>query len=217
MRKTVALLLAISMALACLPAMASETNGSRYYSQLMEGASVRLPETLEVLAELPSEDGKSIYLFYAMTANDKNIVVTMTRVPEYAGLTMKDLPNEEIEGWKEIFTESYPKHSKSVVVKSSAKPSHRLYRFYGMNANGTWMLSYTGVQDGLYVCVCCETDRFGYHSSEMRTIFDAFNLSFELFAMGNGVEYQPYDPEEFEVEIYNLTYDDSPDSIFRSY
>ncbi|MBR3019114.1 MAG: hypothetical protein IKH57_18895 [Clostridia bacterium] len=213
MKKTVALLLAMAFILASVPAMALET---KYYSEVL-GTEVMMPDTLEVFAELPSADGNSVYIHYGLVGTNKTVIATLTYVPEYVGLTLKDLPREETEGWKEFFSERYPKHNKGVMVKPTTGGSKRVYRYYGMNADGTWILSYTGVIDGLYVCVCCEADRFGYRYSEMRAIFDSFNVSFQMFADSMGVKFEPFDPEVFGVEIYNLLYDDSPTSIFRNY
>ena len=222
MKKIVALLLIMSFILASVPAMAVDT---KYRSTLMN-ASVLLPGTLSVISELPSREGDSINMdniniYYSIQGSDLIILATLTYVPDYVGHTLKDLPKEEIEGWKEIFNASYPKHSKSVTLKPSYSSNQRIYRYYGMNKkgeDGIWMLSYTGVYDGLYVCVCCEShDRYGYRGAEMRAIFDAFNASFQLFAMDRGVTFSPFDPNDYEVEIFNLLYDDSPNSIFRSY
>ncbi|MBR5109626.1 MAG: hypothetical protein IK099_05480 [Clostridia bacterium] len=213
MKKIVALLLAVSFMLASVPAMAAETKYQSYFLN----ADVMLPDTLDVIAEFINDDNNSVYIHYYLVGTDKNIITTLTYVPEYVGQELSDLPKDEIEGWKEFFSNLYPKHSKSVVLKPSNGGSQRIYRYYGMNQDGTWMLSYTGVKDGLYVCVCCEAKRFGYYGFEMRAIFDAFNASFELFANSRGVEFQRFNPDNFEVEIFNLMYDDSPDSIFRSY
>jgi len=212
MKRITAFLLALVLLLACSPAMALEQK----YQSTVFGTSVILPDYLEVMAEFPSKEGDGAYIYFYMPETDAQIISTMTYVPEFLGMQTKDLPKEEIEGWKEFFSATYPKRSKSVMLRPSYNSSQRIYRYYGQSAEGKWMLSYTGVKDGLYVSVCCETGQFGYRRNVMRAIFEAFNASFQLFAASRGVDFVPYDPNDYEVEIFNLLYDDSPDSIFRS-
>ena len=101
------------------------------------------------------------------------------------------------------------------MLRPNYNSSQRIYRYYGQNAQGNWMLSYTGVMDGLYVSVFCEAGQFGFRRNLMQAIFEVFNDSFQLFAASRGVDFVRYDPDDYEVEIFNLLYDDSPDSIFR--
>ena len=213
MKKAMAYLLAAALLLACVPAMALET---KYQSPVL-GSEVMMPDTLEVLAEFRSTDGMSDYIYFTIPGTDKQVISTLTYVPEFEGMQTKDVPKEEVEAWKDFFTENYPKHSKSVMLRPNYNSSQRIYRYYGLNAEGKWILSYTGVLDGLYVSTCCEADKFGYQRNEMQAIFEAFNVSFQLFARSRGVDFVRYSADDFEVEIFNLLYDASPDSIFNSY
>ena len=214
MKKVMAFLLVLAVLVSCAPAMAVEQK----YTSTVFGTTVVLPDYLEVLAELPARDGNGAVIYFTMVDDDETqIISTMTYIPEFLGLQTRNVPKEEIEGWKSFFTERYPKHSKSMLIKPNYNSSQRIYRYYGMNEEGNWMLSYTGVKDGLYVSVCCETGRFGYKSATMRAIFEVFNDSFQLFAASRNVDFVRYDPNDYEVEIFNLLYDDSPSSIFRKY
>ena len=58
---------------------------------------------------------------------------------------------EEWEGWKEFFSAQYPKRVKGMMIHPEYATSQKIFRFYGQNASGTWLLSYTGILDGLYV------------------------------------------------------------------
>ena len=213
MKKITAFLLAMILLLACAPAMAAE---QKYQSKIL-GSSVILPDYLEVMAEFPNKETDGVYIYFYMPENDAQIITTLTYVPEYQGMQTKDLPKTEIEGWKQFFSAAYPKHSKSVMLRPKYNSSQRIYRYYGQNEEGKWMLSYTGIRDGLYVSVFCETGRFGFRRNLMQAIFEVFNDSFQLFAASRGVDFVRYDPDDYEVEIFNLLYDDSPSSIFRKY
>ena len=213
MKKTIALLLAVALILACAPAMAAEW---RYESDNL-GTSIWLPDSLEIYGEFQAKDEDSLYIFFNMTEDNTQLTATLTYVPEYKGLQTKDLPKTEIEGWKKLFTASYPKHSKSMLIKPIYGGNRRIYRFYGMSKGGNWMLNYSGVKDGLYVSVCCETGRFGFRRNTMTTVFDVFNYCFQMFAQSRGVSFEPFSRDAYEVEIFDLLYDDSPNSIFRSY
>lgn len=214
MKKTIALLLAIALILACTPAMAAEW---RYESDNL-GTSIWLPDSLVVNGEFKAkDDNNTVYIFFSTAEDNTQLTATLTYVPEYKGLETKNLPKTEIEGWKKLFTASYPKHSKSMLIKPVYSSSQRIYRFYGMSKEGNWMLNYSGVKDGLYVSVCCETGRFGFRRNTMVTVFDAFNCCFQLFAQSRGVDFEPFSKDIYEVEIFDLVYDDSPNSIFRSY
>lgn len=187
------------------------------YTSPVLGTSFVLPDYLDVLVELPDKDGNGTVIYFTMLDDETQIISTMKYVPEFLGLQTRDVPKEEIEGWKEFFTDKYPKHSKSMLIKPKYNSSQRIYRFYGMNEEGKWMLNYTGVKDGLYVSVCCEAGRFGYKSAIMRAIFEVFNGSFQMFAASRGIDFVRFDPDDYEVEIFDLLYDDSPSSIFRKY
>ncbi len=211
MKRITAFLLAAILLFVCMPAMAAE---QKYQSKLL-GSSVILPDYLEIIAEIPNAEKEGIYIYFYMPESDAQIISTMTYVPEYLGMRTKDLPKEEIEGWKRIFSADYPKHSKSVMLRPKYNSSQRIYRYYGQSTDGNWMLSYTGVRDGLYVSVFCEAGQFGFRRNLMQAIFEVFNDSFQLFAASRGVDFVRYDPNDYEVEIFNLLYDDSPNSIFR--
>ena len=211
MRKITAFLLAMILLFACVPGMAAE---QRFQSRVL-GSSVRLPDYLEVMAEFPDREKDGAFIYFYMPENDTQIISTLTYVPEYLGMRTKDLPKEEIEGWRRFFSASYPKHSKSVMLRPKYNSSQRIYRYYGQSTDGNWMLSYTGVRDGLYVSVFCEAGQFGFRRNLMQAIFEVFNDSFQLFAASRGVDFVRYDPNDYEVEIFNLLYDDSPNSIFR--
>ncbi len=213
MKKVTALLLLLAILVSCVPAMAVE---QKYTSPVL-GTSFVLPDYLYVLVELPAKDGNGPVIYFTMLDDETQIISTMKYVPEFLGLQTRDVPKEEIEGWKEFFTDKYPKHSKSMLIKPKYNSSQRIYRFYGMNEEGKWMLNYTGVKDGLYVSVCCEAGRFGYKSAIMRAIFEVFNGSFQMFAASRGIDFVRFDPDDYEVEIFDLLYDDSPSSIFRKY
>lgn len=213
MKKTMALLLVIVLLFACTPALAQDW---KYESEYL-GSSIMLPDTLEVLGEFKAKNEDSIYLFFCLSEDETQITCTLSYVPEYKGLQTKDLPKKEIERWKAYFLESYPKHSKSMLIKPKYYSSQRIYRFYGMSKGGNWMLNYTGVKDGMYVSVCCEAGKFGYKKNQMRAVFDIFNYCFKLFASGRGVDFVPFSADDYEVEIFNLLYNDSPDSVFRTY
>ena len=213
MKRTLTLLLAIALLLSCAPAMAQEW---KYVSENL-GTSINLPDYLEVIGEFKAKDEDTVYIFFNMPESDTQITGTMTYVPEYKGLQTKDLPQKEIEGWKNYFTAVYPKRVKSMLIKPTYHSSQRIYRFYGLSKEGNWMLNYTGVKDGLYVSVCCEVGKFGYRRNEMEAVFEAFNDCFQMFAKSRGVDFVRFSPEDYEVEIFNLLYDDSPTSVFRSY
>lgn len=213
MKKMIALLLVAAFILSCVPAMALD---KKVTSDLL-GTSVFVPENLELLAEFSSDDTDDIYMFFLMNDfSNLQINSSLLYKPEYLGMQTKDVPKEDIESWKEFFTASYPKRFKSTMLRPSYGGSQRIYRFYGRNKDGNWLLSYTGVKDGLYVCTSCETGQFGFRRNEMQMIFKVFNLSFQMFAESRGVDFVPFNPDDYEVEIFNLLYDDSPDSIFRS-
>ncbi len=212
MKKLIVLLLAAAFILSCVPAMALD---KKLTSDLL-GTSVIVSDNLDLLFEYSSEDKNDVYLFFIM--NDSNLQINSSLLikPEYLGMKTKDVPLEDIESWKNFFSASYPKRSKGIMLRPPYSSSQRIYRFYGRNKDGNWLLSYTGVLDGLYVCTSCETGQFGFKSKEMQTIFDVFNLSFQMFAESRGVDFVPFNPDDYEVEIFNLLYDDSPDSIFRN-
>ena len=213
MKKTMALLLVIALLLASTPAMAQDW---KYVSENLN-TSITLPGYLDVIGEFKGNDEDTVYIFFNMNETDMQIVGTMSYVPEYRGLQTKNLPQKEIDGWKAIFTASYPKRAKSMLIKPAYSSSQRIYRFYGLSKEGNWLLSYTGVKDGLYVSVSGETGKFGFKADEMRAIFEAFNDCFQMFAKSYGVDFVRFSPDDYEVEIFNLLYDDSPDSVFRTY
>lgn len=214
MKKMTALLLAIVLAFGCTPALAKDW---KYQSENL-GVSIMLPDTLQVIGDFKSRENENeIYMYFYMPENDAQINATLTYVPAFLGLQTKTLPKEEIEEWKAFFMADYPKHSKSVLIRPNYNSSQRIYRFYGMSKEGKWMLNYSGVRDGLYVSVSCEMGRFGYRRNLMQAIFEIFNDCFQMFAKSRGVDFVRYSPDDYEVEIFNLLYDDSPTSIFRNY
>lgn len=213
MKRMVALLLAMTLAFSCMPATALEM---KYHSYLLD-ADVILPDTLEVIAEYPATSGDGYILFFSMPETGTQITSTLQYVPEFIGMQTKDLPKSEIDGWKEFFIEQYPNRAKSMMIKPQYGSSSKFYRFYGQNERGSWMLSYSAVRDGLYVCTSCETGQFGFKRNEMQMIFEAFNASLELFAKNRGVSFVRFSPEDYEVEIFNLLYDDSPNSYFNTF
>ena len=212
MKKTIALLLAAMLILSCVPAVAME----KKFTSSVLGSSVFVPENLDLLSEFAPRDKEGAYLFFTMPDSGLQINSTLLFVPEFLGMQTKDLPKEEIEGWKEFFSARYPKRSKGIMLRPPYNSSQRIFRYYGRNAEGNWILSYTGVKDGMYVCTSCEAGQFGFRRNEMQMIFTVFNLSFQLFAQSREVDFVPFDPADYEVEIFNLLYDDSPDSIFRN-
>ena len=213
MKKIIALLLAATLILSFMPAMALE---KKLTSSLL-GTSVNAPDNLDLLFEYSPDNKDEIYMFFLMNdLSNLQINSSLFYKPEYLGMQTKDVPKKDIESWKEFFRASYPKRYKSTMLRPSYGSSQRIYRFYGRNKNGNWLLSYTGVKDGLYVCTSCETGQFGFKRNEMQMIFFFFFFSFQLFAENRGVDFVPFDPDDYEVEIFNLLYDDSPDSVFRS-
>ena len=215
MKKITALLLAMILLLACTPAMAAE---QRYLSEVL-GSSVVLPDYLSVIGEIPDKNGEgdNIFFYAHLNAEDALITGQMYYMPEYLGMQTKDVPKEDIEQWKSLFSADYPRRSKSVMLRPKYSSSQRIYRYYGQNERGQWILGYTGVRDGLFVRVFCETGQFGFRRNLMQAVFEAFNDCFQLYAASKGVEFVRYDPEDYEVEIFNLLYDDSPTSIFQNY
>ena len=213
MKRMMALLLAMVLLLGCTPAMALE----KKYQSVLLGTTVTLPKNLDVITEIPLQEQDGSLIFFSIPDSNVTVIGTMYYVPEFEGLQTKDLPKEEIEGWKEYFSADYPKHSRGVMLRPPYNSSQRIFRYYGMNKTGSWILSYSGVRDGLYVSVSAEAERFGYKADVMKAIFEAFNDCFQMFAMSRGVEFTRYDPDDFDVVIFNLLYDDSPESIFRNY
>lgn len=213
MKKLMTLLLVMVLLLSYTPALAVDW---KYESRLL-GTSIYLPDYLEVFAEFKGKEKDTVYIYFSFPETNAQIVATLSYVPEYEGKQTKDVPKKDIERWKKIFTENYPKRCKSTLIKPTYSSKQRIYRFYGLSNDGYWMLNYTGVKDGLYVAVCCETGKFGYTRSEMYAIFEVFNDCFQLFAKSRGVDFVRFSPDDFEVQIFNLLYDDSPSSPFRSY
>lgn len=212
MKKMIALLLAATFVLSCVPAMAQD----KKLTSSALGTSVFAPENLDLLFEYSSNDNNDVYLFLIMTDSNLQINSSLLYKPEYLGMQTKDVPKEDIESWKEFFSASYPKRSKGIMLRPPYNSSQRIFRFYGRNKDGNWLLTYTGVKDGLYVCTSCEAGQFGFKRNEMQMIFKVFNLTFQMFAESRGVDFVPFDPADYEVEIFNLLYDDSPNSIFRN-
>ena len=215
MKRTTAFLLATVLLLACMPAMAAE---QRYQSKVL-GSSVILPDYLSVIGEIPdkNEDGDNIFFYAHLNEEDTQITGQMYYMPEYLGMQTKDVSKEVIELWKSFFSADYPKRSKSIMLRPTYNSSQRIYRYYGQNERGQWILGYTGVRDGVFVRVFCETGQFGFRRNLMQAVFEAFNDCFQLYAASKGVDFVRYDPNDYEVEIFNLLYDDSPSSIFQNY
>lgn len=215
MKRTTAFLLATVLLLACMPAMAAE---QRYQSKVL-GSSVILPDYLSVIGEIPdkNEDGDNIFFYAHLNEEDTLINGQMYYMPEYLGMQTKDVPKADIEQWKSFFSAEYPNRSKSIMLRPKYSSSQRIYRYYGQNERGQWILGYTGVRDGVFVRVFCETGQFGFRRNLMQAVFEAFNDCFQLYAASKGVDFVRYDPNDYEVEIFNLLYDDSPSSIFQNY
>ena len=91
MKKTMVLLLAIMLLLACTPAMALDW---KYESENL-GSSIRLPDYLEVISEIKSKEEKdTLYIFFTIPETNTMITGKLSYIPQYRGLQTKDLPKK---------------------------------------------------------------------------------------------------------------------------
>lgn len=214
MKKAIALIAAVVMMCMCLPMGAL---GETYVSPLLGGLKHRFPEGLTVLLEHPVADGEGLVMYQVMKdMPEAQIITTMRYVDEYVGLTTRTVDREEQQKWFNYMSEEYPYRAKGMLLRPSYGGNSRVYRFYGQNKEtSTWMLSYTAVQDGLYVSTAGFAGKYGFRDEYLKAIFDAFNSMFAMYAEYKDVPFVPFDAEDFVSQSYFLSYNDLEDGFFR--
>ena len=209
MKKCIAVLAAVLLIWAHGPALAAK---EVFHSELMNW-NLELPSSVTMLGEHAYDNG--IVMFMVSTDQTRTqILSTLRYVDAYKGETIRSLPKEELDAWTSQFHALYPRLSQGGRVWPSTNSDQRIYRYYGRSDEGVWVLNYTGVYDGVYVSTYGEAGRYGFTRAQMTAIFQAFNMLMAASCQANGVDFQGYDEDIFDVVVEYLLYDDRPDGPF---
>ena len=210
MRKMLALIIALTLVLSCLPGAAV---AEKYKSDLLK-KTIRLPGKLVLVDEQKLEDG-SVQLAIAIESQpDAMIYTRVQKVKEFKGYTVSTLPDEQLNAWTEYYYQYYPENAEAGLLPSNSGTGDALYCYCGQNADGGSILAYASVKNQIYVSSYCVSAEGGFSKATMQGALEAMNAvnaAFGKSASGGKASDYVFDHSDYDVVVVFLLIDDDDD------
>ncbi len=212
MKKLLALIIALTLVLSCLPGAAM---AEKYKSNLLK-KTIKLPGKLALLDEQMLDDGGVQLIIGVETQPDAAIYTTVRIVEGFDGYTMSTLPDEQLNAWTEYYYQYYPENASAGRLPSNSGNGDALYCYYGQNEDGGSILVYASVRGALFVSSYC-TAAGGFSKATMQGTLEALNAVNAAFGKSSsgGVYDYVFDHNDYDVVVAFLLLDDDDIDLYE--
>ncbi len=211
MKKLLAMLIALTLALSCLSGTAMAEG---YKSRLLK-KTIRLPSKMALVDEVKLDDGSGVEFTFSVEGQpDASIYVDAQNIKEFKGYTMAKLPDEVLDSWTENYYQYYPENATAGRLPSDDKKGDELYCYCGQGTEDGSILVYTSVQDELCVTSYCISESVNMSKLAMEATLEALNAVNAAIAKNNasGSQAAPvYNHKNYDVEYFFLILLDEDD------
>ena len=216
MKKLLALIISLTLALSCLPGAAM---AEKYKSNLLK-KTIKLPSKLALVDEQKLDDG-SVQLTIAIeTQPDAMIYTKVQKVKEFKGYTISTLPDEQLNAWTEYYYQYYPENASAGRLSSNSGNGDTLYCYCGQSADGGSILVYASVKNQIFVSSYCVAAG-GFSKATMQGTLEALNAVNAAFgksasgsASGATASDFVFDHDDYEAVVVFLLLDDDDIDLY---